>query len=271
MLSVHVGFIGSGQMASAFARGIVKAGLVAEETIVAHDPSTTAIEQFRDGIPSARSLDTNAAVIEQADVVVLAIKPQNLTQVAADIKGMAQSDTLFVSILAGVDLARLSGQLGTERIIRVMPNTPCLVGCGAAAYTLGRGATQEDGLIVGRLLQAVGVAFQLDEKLLDAVTGLSGSGPAYVYTMIEALSDGGVRMGLPRETATKLAAQTVLGAAQMTLSTAEHPGVLRDRVTSPGGTTIAGLQVLERHGLRSALIDAVEAAAKRATELGRPS
>jgi pyrroline-5-carboxylate reductase len=150
-----------------------------------------------------------------------------------------------------------------------MPNTPCLVGCGASAYAAGAQATAEDAKWVAGILAAVGITFPVDEVLLDAVTGLSGSGPAYVYTVIEALSDGGVRVGLPRDTATKLAAQTVLGAAQMVLASADHPGTLRDRVTSPGGTTIAGLQVLERRGIRSAFMDAVEAATQRAAELGR--
>ena len=149
-----------------------------------------------------------------------------------------------------------------------MPNTPCLVGKGASAFARGAGATAADGERVKQLLSAVGLAFELDEKLLDAVTGLSGSGPAFVYVMIEALSDGGVRTGLPRTIATQLAAQTVLGAAQMVLG-GEHPAVLKDRVASPGGTTIAGLQVLEDRGLRAALIAAVEAATERSKELGR--
>ena len=150
-----------------------------------------------------------------------------------------------------------------------MPNTPCLVGQSASGYCLGPGATTADGELVARLLGTVGLALQLDEKLLDAVTGLSGSGPAFVYVMIEALSDGGVRMGLPRDVATALAAQTVKGAAEMVLSTHEHPAVLKDRVASPGGTTIAGLQALENGGVRAALISAVEAATRRSQELGQ--
>src|SRR5205807_6670554 len=156
-----------------------------------------------------------------------------------------------------------------RRLIRVMPNTPCLVGASASAYTPGESATAEDTALVDRLLNAVGRAFRLPEHLLDAVTGLSGSGPAFVYVMIEALSDGGVRMGLPRDVATVLAAQTVLGSAKMVLETGQHPGVLKDMVASPGGTTIAGLHALERGGLRAAFMDAVEAATKRATELGK--
>ena len=212
---------------------------------------------------------TNREVVEQSEVVFLAVKPQIFTEIAAELAEVPKSDKLIVSILAGVRLSSLCRQLSSQRIVRVMPNTPSLVGCGAAAFALGSGATREDSDRVDRLLRSVGVAFEVEERLLDAVTGLSGSGPAYVYAMIEALSDGGVRVGLPRKTATALAAQTVLGAAQMVLSASEHPAVLRERVTSPGGTTIAGLQVLERRGLRSALIDAVEAATRRSEELGQ--
>jgi pyrroline-5-carboxylate reductase len=174
-----------------------------------------------------------------------------------------------VSIAAGVTLGQLAVALGADRrLIRVMPNTPCLVGASASGYAPGEAATSDDIALVDRLLNVVGTAFRLPEHLLDAVTGLSGSGPAFVYAVIEALSDGGVRVGLPRDVATALAAQTVLGSARMVLETGLHPGVLKDQVTSPGGTTIAGLHALERGGLRAALMDAVEAAARRSRELG---
>jgi pyrroline-5-carboxylate reductase len=191
-----------------------------------------------------------------------------MSQVMGDLRDGLRPDQLIVSIAAGISLKTLADGLGSGcRIIRVMPNTPCLVGCGASAYSRGPHATEQDAQLVQRLLSNVGTAVEVPEKLLDAVTGLSGSGPAYVYQIIEALSDGGVRMGLPRETATRLAAQTVLGAAQMVLSTGQHPGALKDAVTSPGGTTIAGLHALERGGLRGTLMDAVEAATQRAKEL----
>ena len=216
------------------------------------------------------ALKDNRRVVEQADVVFLAVKPQQLPAVAEQVGGRIGKDKLVVSIAAGVRLKTLADALGTERLVRVMPNTPCLVGSGASGYSLGLDATPADAALVGQLLGAVGRAFQVsDEKLLDAVTGLSGSGPAFVYVMIEALSDGGVRMGLPRELATALAAQTVRGAAEMVLQTGEHPAALKDRVASPGGTTIAGLAALEAGGVRSALMGAVEAATRCSTELGK--
>ena len=186
----------------------------------------------------------------------------------AELRGAVTADKLVISIVTGVRLQSLAEGLGPCRLVRVMPNTPCLVGQSASAYCLGPGATAADGeLVVAACSARLGLAVAVEEKLLDAVTGLSGSGPAYVYVMIEALADGGVRLGLARDVALRLAAQTVKGAAEMVLTTGEHPGVLKDRVASPGGTTIAGLHVMENHGVRGALISAVEAAAQRATEL----
>jgi len=258
-------------MGRALAKGFVAAGLCRPTDLVAYDPVGAAAEQFEAELPGAKRCQDNAGVVAGADVVFLAVKPQCLPEVKTELEGhRSPSDCLFVSIVAGIPLTTLCDALCSQRIVRVMPNTPCLIGCGAAGYAVGPGASDEDARLVARLLGAVGTAFLVAENQLDAVTGLSGSGPAYVYTMIEALSDGGVRMGLPRATATALAAQTVYGAAKMVLETAEHPGVLKDRVTSPGGTTIAGLQVLEQNGLRSALIDAVEAATLRSQELGSP-
>jgi pyrroline-5-carboxylate reductase len=190
--------------------------------------------------------------------------------VLSDLRSAVTPQKLIVSIAAGITLTSLSdGLSSTTRLIRVMPNTPCLVGSGASAFTRGGAASEQDGELVNSLLSTVGLAFEVPEKLLDAVTGLSGSGPAYVYQIIEALSDGGVRVGLPRDVATKLAAQTVMGAAQMVLSTGQHPAALKDAVTSPGGTTIAGLHSLEQGGLRGILMDAVQAATERSRELGQ--
>ena len=269
MLNQNIGFIGAGQMAKALAGGLVAAGLVKPEQITACDPVAAAGESFLAKVPGAKLAPTNADVLRAADVIVLAVKPQNMPAVLSELVGHHTSSKLFVSIAAGVTLAKLEGGLKTGRVIRVMPNTPALVGQGASAYALGAAATADDGRLVSQLLSAVGQAHQVEEKLLDAVTGLSGSGPAFVYLVIEALTDGGVRMGLPRDVAAALAAQTVRGAGTMVVETGQHPAVLRDQVTSPGGTTIAGLAALEDRGLRSALIAAVEAATRRSQELGK--
>jgi pyrroline-5-carboxylate reductase len=265
----RIGFLGAGKMATALARGWSAAGLTTAERLCASDPVAGACQAFtaETGVTCAAS---NREVIIQSDVLVLAVKPQSMAGLLKEVRPTLTARHLVISIAAGVSLRQLAEGLGSERrLVRVMPNTPCLVGASASGYCPGEDATPDDVALVDRLLNAVGRAFRLPESLLDAVTGLSGSGPAFVYVIIEALSDGGVRMGLPRDVATALAAQTVLGAAKMVLETGCHPGVLKDMVTSPGGTTIAGLHALERGGLRAALIDAVEAATRRSAELGR--
>ncbi len=256
-------------MARALAGGFIRGGLTSADRLVVFDPAEPARAEFAAQVAGVRLLADNRAVIAAADVIVLAVKPQQADAVTAEVCGVCGPDKLLVSILAGTPLARLCAGLGTQRVVRVMPNTPCLVGAGAAGFALGPGASRQDAQLVAELLGAVGLALEVEESWLDAVTGLSGSGPAFVYLIIEALSDGGVRVGLPRATAAQLAAQTVLGAARMVLATGEHPGVLKDRVASPGGTTIAGLQALEERGLRAALMAAVQAAAKRSAELSQ--
>jgi pyrroline-5-carboxylate reductase len=270
MLAQRIGFIGAGQMALALARGWVSADLVRADRLAAVDPVAAARDRFAAQLPGAVVSDPAAVdqTLAACDVIVLAVKPQQMTAALADC-GFVDDKKLLVSIAAGVPLSTLDSLLAAGRLARVMPNTPALVGQGASAYALGRGATEDDARLLDQLLAAVGKAVRVDEKLLDAVTGLSGSGPAFVYLLIEALSDGGTLSGLPRDVATVLAAQTVKGAAEMVLSTGEHPGVLKDRVASPGGTTIAGLAVLEDAGFRGILVRAVEAAARRAAELGR--
>jgi pyrroline-5-carboxylate reductase len=265
---MRIGFLGAGKMATALARGWQTAGLTDRDHCRASDPVPAAREAFsgETGCPAGAD---NLAVAETAEVLVLAVKPQSMTALLAEIRPALTDRHLVMSIAAGITLRQLEQGLGARRrLVRVMPNTPCLVGASASGYAPGEGATEADAQLVDRLLNAVGRAIRLPEQLLDAVTGLSGSGPAFVYLMIEALSDGGVRVGLPREAATALAAQTVLGAAKMVLETGLHPGALKDMVASPGGTTIAGLHALERAGVRGALMDAVEAATRRATELG---
>ena len=256
-------------MATALAKGFVSAGTLQSQSIIAYDVVPAAAERFVDQTGSHRA-NSNADVARLANVLFLAVKPQQMAQVLTDLRAVVRPEHLIVSIAAGVSLKTISTELAGQsvRLIRVMPNTPCLVGSGASAFSRGEFATVEDAALVQTLLSNVGIAVEVPEKLLDAVTGLSGSGPAYVYQIIEALSDGGVRMGLPRDIATKLAAQTVLGAAQMVLTTGQHPGQLKDAVTSPGGTTIAGLHALERGGLRGTLMNAVEAATERARQLG---
>lgn len=255
-------------MATALAKGFLSAGTLISQSIFAFDVFPAAAELFAKQT-GGRLGNSNADVARQSNVIFLAVKPQQMTQVLADLRDVVRPDHLIISIAAGISLKTIAAGLGqNSRLIRVMPNTPCLVGCGASAFSRGEFASTQDAALVQRLLSNVGFAVEVPEKLLDAVTGLSGSGPAYVYQIIEALSDGGVRMGLPRDSATKLAAQTVLGAAQMVLSTGQHPASLKDAVTSPGGTTIAGLHALERGGLRGTLMNAVEAATERSRQLG---
>lgn len=266
---LRLGFIGAGQMATALARGFVEKQLVVASNLAAADPFAPSRERFLAALPGTRVGDDNATVARAADVCILAVKPAQAPSVAKEIRTALRPETLVVSIAAGVTLEKLAvGLPKRARVIRVMPNTPCLIGRGASAFARGEHATSDDAQLISELLAAVGTVHEVSEKLLDAVTGLSGSGPAFVYTVIEALSDGGVRAGLPRELAAILAAQTVAGAAEMVLVTGEHPAKLRDAVTSPGGTTIAGLEALESGGLRAALIAAVREATHRATELG---
>lgn len=254
-------------MAQALASGFVQADLIHPADIVAVDPSPTARARFSELIPGANTSDSAAKLASEVDMLVLAVKPQFMQAALAGL-GAIGDDVLLISIAAGTSLARLTQWSGSTRVIRVMPNTPCLIGESASAFCLGEGATPEDAATVEQLLRSVGVVRQVDEKLMDAVTGLSGSGPAYVYILIEALADAGVRVGLPRDAALQLAAQTVRGAAGMVLQTGDHPGILKDRVTSPGGTTIAGLQALESGGFRAAAYDAVVTATARSKELG---
>ena len=267
---LRLGFIGAGQMATALARGFANNQLVTADQVSAADPFASSRQRFSDAIIGSAVGDKNGAVAGASDVCILAVKPAQVLAVLHEIRDQLRPEALVVSIAAGVTLGQLAGGLreGT-RVVRVMPNTPCLIGRGASAFARGEHATDGDAKLVGELLSAVGMVHEVPEKLLDAVTGLSGSGPAFVYTVIEALSDGGVRAGLPRELAASLAAQTVAGAAEMVLATGEHPAKLRDAVTSPGGTTIAGLEALEHGGLRAALIAAVREATNRATELGK--
>lgn len=255
-------------MATALAKGLVASGLTKPRQTIASDPMDAARGAFEKAV-GGRAVDDNLAVLRASDVLFLAVKPHFVASVLAEIRPKFRPRHLLISIAAGVPLASLEAGLSAgSRVVRVMPNTPALVGTSASGFSLGAAATPQDSTLVSTLLSSVGTAFQLDEKLLDAVTGLSGSGPAFVYLMIEAMSDGGVAAGLPRDISTQLAAQTVLGGAKMVLETGMHTGALKDMVASPGGTTIDGIHELEKGGVRSALISAVRAAARKSRRLG---
>ena len=264
---MKLGVIGCGKMGTALVQGAVSAGVVKASDVLGTDVMGAARENFTK-LTGAQTTATTAEVVEASDVILLCTKPQDAFAALSELK--SRTGKLLISIAAGVKIEDLEkGTPDAVRVIRTMPNTPALVGKVAAAFCAGGRCVAGDEEIAAALLGAVGMALRVPEKLIDAVTGLSGSGPAYVYLIIEALADGGVMAGLPRADAVKLAAQTVSGAAEMVLRTGDHPAKLKDMVTSPGGTTIAGLSVLEGRNVRSALIDAVMAATSRAAELGK--
>lgn len=263
-----IGFIGGGNMASALIRGLLSSHAVEARAVRASDVHDARREELASKF-GIETTDDNAAVADWADVIVIAVKPQIVDRVLAPIAGGVRDGDLVVSIAAGVPIEALEARLPSgTRVVRTMPNTAAIALAGATAIAPGTHAQKADLEVAKALFAAVGRCVVLDESLLDAVTGLSGSGPAYVMLMIEALADGGVKVGLGRDVALLLAAQTVYGAAKLQLETGEHPGRLKDMVTSPGGTAIAGLHTLEAGGLRRTLIDAVEAAAERSAELG---
>ena len=265
---LKLGLIGCGKMGGALLRGVEKALGSAELSVSLSDVVPAAVEALKQSLTCQTFPGTPEWVTTESDVVLLAVKPGDMKTLCEGLAKL-EGSRLFISIAAGIPIKDLEAWLGGgQRVIRCMPNTPALVATGAAAFARGSKATAEDAAMAVKILGSVGTADEVSEKLLDAVTGLSGSGPAYVYTIIEALSDGGVLMGLPRAAALRLAAQTVAGAAQMVLETGKHPAALRDEVTSPGGTTIAGLEQLEAHGLRHALIQAVRKATERSQALG---
>ena len=267
---MQIGFIGCGKMATALIEGVVASGAFAKSEIVVSDRYAAAVESVvaKCGV---RRAESNAAVAAEAEVIVCCVKPTDAGEALAAVKS-ADAGKLVISIMAGVSISKIQELSGSKaRVIRVMPNTPALVHKGAAAYALGEGTLAADEQVVQKIFSAVGTIACVKESLLDAVTGLSGSGPAYVYLVIEALSDAGVLMGLPRDLSLQLAAQTVSGAAEMVLTTGLHPAQLKEQVTSPGGTTIAGVAALEKAGLRSALLSAVKAATERSVQLGVPA
>jgi pyrroline-5-carboxylate reductase len=267
-LQQTIGFLGTGNMAEALIKGLTVAGVVEPKQIHGSDPRRDRCNELRERY-GIHVTTHNEDVVRHAEIVVLSVKPQILPKVCDEVAPHLKPHALVISIAAGIPLSVLERHLpkGT-RVVRTMPNTPALVGAGATAIAAGPHARDEDLEAAQRIFDAVGKSVVLEEAQLDAVTGLSGSGPAYVFLIIEALSDAGVKMGLSRYNAQALAAQTVLGSAKLLLETNEHPGRLKDMVTSPGGTAIAGLHTLEAGGLRTTLINAVEAATVRSRELG---
>jgi len=261
---MRVALLGVGNMGAALLRGWRRAGGV---DVAAWDP----VPERREGARNlgAEVAPSNSEAVREAEVVLVAVKPQVVGGVLEEVRGALPEGGMVLSIAAGVRTGFLEARIGREYpVVRAMPNTPALVGAGITAICPGRWAAEGHLGRAEELLRAVGEVVRVEERLMDAVTGLSGSGPAYVYTMIEALADGGVLVGLPRQIALKLAVQTVLGAALTVKETGEHPAALRDRVTSPGGTTIAGMFALEEAGFRAALMRAVEAGTRRSEELG---
>lgn len=254
-------------MAEALISGVLSSKGYKPEQIHVADPDTVRLDYLKRQYGVQISVTNHEAVVS-GDVVVLAVKPQVTAEVLNDI-GDVMAKRLVISVVAGVRLSRIIEACGSQaRVIRAMPNTPAMVSEGMTALAIGPGVGEHEVACARQIFESVGKVVPVEERFMDAVTGLSGSGPAYVFLMIEAMADGGVKMGLPRETASLLAAQTVLGAARMVIETGQHPARLKDQVASPGGTTIAGLHRLEQGGVRGVLIDAVEAATKRSQELG---
>lgn len=264
-----IGFLGAGNMAEAMIRGLVRGGHVPADRIVASGPRKERIDELAASYAIAVTR-SNPDLARRADILILSVKPQILPKVLREVAGDVRHDALVISVAAGVDTATIEELLPAGmRVVRAMPNTPALVGAAATAISAGARATDDDMTHARFVFDAVGITVVLDESQLDAVTGLSGSGPAYIFLVLEALADAGVKVGLSRRNAQLLAAQTVMGSAKLLLETDEHPGRLKDMVTSPGGTAIAGLHTLEQGGLRTTLINAVETATKRSRELGQ--
>ncbi len=264
----EIGFIGGGAMAESLIRGILNAKLVMPSQIGVYDISRERMDYLSNSFSITTAPDI-PEIVKKADILFLTIKPQVIAGVIDTIAPIVAQTAIVVSVAAGVTIDTLQSRLSEVPIIRVMPNTPVAVGEGMSAMALGKFATKEISDPIAKIFASVGRVVTVNEDAMDAVTGLSGSGPAYAFVLIDALADAGVRVGLARQTSIVLAAQTLMGAAKMVLETNEHPAILRDKVTSPGGTTIAGVHVLEQQGVRAALIDAVVAATNRSCEMGK--
>ncbi|NNE00508.1 MAG: pyrroline-5-carboxylate reductase [Pirellulaceae bacterium] len=268
MNKMQLAVVGGGQMGRALVGGMLASNVLTPQNAHIVEPNGESQAWWKEHYPNVAIGDDLSAAVKKSDTVLFAVKPNVLPHVATQPTPF-WSGKLVVSIAAGVSIAKLCSWVGHQRVVRVMPNTPSLVGAGASAFCIGSDVTKGDVDAITSMLSSVGMAVEVNESQMDAVTGLSGSGPAYVCLIIEALADGGVLTGLPRPLAMKLATQTVLGAAKMVAETGRHPGELKDAVASPGGTTIAALKVLEQNGVRGALIEAVKASANRSRELGQ--
>jgi pyrroline-5-carboxylate reductase len=263
-----VGFVGGGQMAQALALGAIQAGVLVAQNLVIAEPNRKQQSILKEKLPGAEIIGDSESVFRKCQRIVLAVKPHVLKEISSELSAYVTQDHLLVSIAAGISLEDLQANLATPRIVRVMPNTPAQVGAGAAAISTSDNVDERDVVWVEQLMNSVGTSVRVPDHLMHAVVGVAGSSPAYIYMVIEAMSDGGVAMGLPRDIATRLSAQAVLGAAKMVLETGLHPGALKDQVTSPGGTTIAAIRELEAAGVRGAFIEAVARCAERSSELG---
>lgn len=264
-----IAVIGAGHMAGALIGGMVRSKLLPPKSIIAARRTPEALAELHKKWGVRTSTDNKKAAAE-ADIVMLAVKPQMAKKVLAELAGSVRKDQLVISVMAGVTTAAINKALNCScPVVRAMPNTPCLVDAGATAVAAGAHASERDLALAEAVFGSVGLAVVLPESALDAVTGLSGSGPVYIYMVIEAMIDGGVKMGIPRAVAAKLAAQTVFGAAKLVIETGKHPALLKDEVTTPGGTAISAIHVLESKGLRSVLIDGIVAATQRSAELSK--
>ncbi len=263
-----VAVIGAGNIGRALIGGMIDSNLIAADQVIATRRTASALDAMEDEFPGLRTTTDNVAAVQEASVVLLTIKPQSRAEVVTEIREHIERDVLVVSVLAGITTERLQLAFGQDQpVVRAMPNTPALVDAGATALSAGTYATETHLALAREVFEAVGEVVDVPEEHMDAVTGLSGSGPAYVYMFIEALTDAGVKQGMGRTDAAKLARQTVYGAAKLAIETGKHPAILRDEVTTPGGTAIAAVSSLEEHGLRTMLINAVGTATQRSKEL----
>ena len=262
-----IAIIGGGKMGSIIAQGLIAQKIAANKDIIVTDIDAARLEFLRKSMKLKVS-SNNEKTVKSADIIILAVKPQNMAVTLKEISSAIDKTKIIISIAAGITTGFIESHLAKGvRVLRVMPNTPALIGEGAAAVAKGSSAKKSDVQLAHIIFNAVGISVEVEESLMDAVTGLSGSGPAYCFLIIEALIDAGEKMGLPRDLAGKLAMQTMLGAARLCISSDKNPAELREMVTSPGGTTVAGLQVLEEGKIRTTIISAVEAATKRSKEL----